>query len=1527
MEVHAHIFTGVLDQDSDDKAITNENYRDASDLLTGFGDVPGAAVAPLGNVAHVFALPAGTNSCIGAVEDKHTRSIIRFQHNSNNIHQILRFKDGDTSEIVRGSVLAFNTSRKITHAHVVDGRLLYWTDAKTLASPSDPPTPSSISGSPPRKINLDKGDISKSIFEYELYAGIPGEDQFENARTYTFRTTDAYGGDPQDENEYTADGAYLNDPAGGLAWLADLLEADYSEISYEDCGGCKIKISFQNNGDGRRLEMETSDGDVLLVGTNIYPVTLEEHHIDLLKEPAHCAPQAKYVYDSETSTNNVRRLCSQYRVRYIYDDYEQSAWGPVSNIALNTGVNGEVQEAYNAIKVDFTDSRLSDPSWLTMIRFVEVAFRDGNSNDWKKIERIPVCELGISSQFYIFRNDKTYDTIPSDELSTDVSLQVLKNFDWAPLRCGTLAISADSDGNTLLFPGAVLENYDNPDCVDMEVTAVEHEDDCLVDIIGTVDIVNDVNFAGDDPDFEYYPLGGIVVYLAGTSFFAISNNPADGSGDGSFRIKGVPNGKEYVLRAASFRCSFSNEQGPRLNLGNNLEWQKTSAPVIEMAGSLTAGPNQYERLIDLSAFVGTEFDLDTETGYGTVDIANQHYARRVTAAPPSANSINLYEYHVLDNDSLNADNDDRIAARGAERQKVLGNARTTGVGVDAELITDHNGYCFDRRYHASGTAIISGTIPVDENDYHPAFADRTMYNGGFKELYDDDLTVVANTNSTLQTQQYLIINEAEAFTALKKTLRTRAVIEDAATPLPSVLFVYQQNGRQQVTGLDGYVNIPYFIPYDIGPDRNDDSLIALFLADVCNEGNASPDIVLVEAEDPVDDPFVVSNFVFTLGDITYMPARYLKGGGEYDFGILYEDRGNRTPGAARAATLRIPVHPDGLTKWKMHWEISSLPPLWATHYRIVRMLNAVHLNYVQWVVRAAQYVRIPSSIEDPVDTTFAAGDATHILFGLYTPIDDSSTTDVTNFFESQDGQVGYVPQIGDRVRLILDDSGSPVNTTTSVLEAEIQGIYIDADGKTSAIVPNVFGSVEIKQGFLAEYLSPVSVDSGLYYEGGEDCYEIGNPGVKTRYHKGPEADQVFGTTPASGFYTGGDTYWRRQLFTDTGVYLTEHQTPSRLIATPCQDIGRVFAIGDNERQQFFYNRHRVSATFIPNSSINGLSAFSGLDFQDINRAFGIIKKTVFADNVLLAICQFKVQPIYINQQELLYLDNTTSLGRSERILNIAKDSVSDFGTNNPESVVSENGRVYFWDGYHGAVCRYAGNGVQDINNRNVRFFRALADERKYSDDPFVYGGYDRKRGLYHITFTSDGETSEVTMTFDESRSGWVAKRAFIPEMYVSRGQDLMTFNLGNMWVHDTNSNRANYYGVQYQPYVTIVVNTAPGSVKLFQFIKQYSNKLFECPTITIPANYDYESGMASKLLPTHFKSYEGIFHANFLRDMNDTDAKFSAITPTSLKQATAMLQGRRLRGETMDITLQAVDGSANILLTRVDVHFVRSEPQ
>ena len=1525
-QVDGRLFSGGLDQDSDPTIVSLDDYIDAQDIYNGYGENVGTITFGKGSTALNFSMPSGTNLCVGTCEDKQNAAAIFFFHNSLGNHQIIRYSAQSQSLflLAKGSALGFSASRKISHSYVVDGTLLYWTDTTTAGT--------TIAGNPPYCLDITRGFQIKQ-HTYEIYAGIAGEGQFANGSTYTFQRQQVDGTADGPTYVFTADGTYLNNPVGGLGWLADQIIASMSAIvSVSECDGCKIGITVTLS--TRRLSLVASAGDVVMVGKNNYPVTLAQHHIDMLKQPGHCAPSATYAADPTYKSNNVVNLCAQFIVRYVYYNNERSAWSPVSNVALNVGIDGLTLPGLNTIKVNFTDPRLSDPSWLCMIKAVEVGFRDTNIENFRLIDRYPVCELGLDSQFIIFRNDKLYQTIPSDE-NTSADVQALKPYDHIPIMTGTMEASADEAGGAITFMGATLEGYDCPDCVDLLMSADAYDgtnaynDACLIDITGTVQVINNAAYPSANPDFEYYPLDGFVVYLAGTPFYAISNNPAAGGGDGSFTIKGVPRGK-YLLRVASFKCSFGSALSPRYDMSNGYEWQRTSSPLIAICNGpaplINDGSFAYynlvqEFVVNLTAVVGPTYNIVTSNPPGLIQIQNQHWSKRYANIANGITGVTMVEGYLLDNDATNPNNAARIGAINVERQMVI----DTRPAPDVGKFTDHNGYFY---------FIYARVKPLTDDWFFSvaddaASANIDSYSGDFMALYNNTLTVVGTgpgSFSGLGPQTLILINRDAWITGRKKTVSALA-LDAASTPLSGVIFNYARNVRSQITGASGLVYFTAYVPWGyptIPTVRNDDGLYALYLNDSCYTGYPATNPKILTIDVTVPGTYAAPNFLFTFIGVVSFNTRFLKGGGVYDFGIVYEDRGNRTCGVVRGVKLTIPFHPapGGLVRWRASWIINSQPPIWATHYRFVRTKNAIEKYYVQWSVLSVIWAKITSPLEDPIITSFANGDATHIFLELYVPpVPDTATAYYFPFFQ-ENGQFSYTPEPGDRVRFILNDQGDPLTTTTQYYEAPVVGKYVDGD-KIYASIPNVFGTLEVKANFLAEYYQPAPGTDEIYYEGGEDCYEILNPGLSNRYHAGPIQNQT-ASLPARGFIVGGDTFFRYDSFTGTSAVATEHAVPRDNMdgTEQCQDIGRPFVLTPDDAQIFFYNRVRFSGKYLQSSLINGLSSFRGTDYQDINRQWGCITWMGFANNVLLAVCRYKIQPIYINRKRLMTLDGDNSVGRSTKVLEIADESVMPYGTSNPESVQVENGYVYGWDKYQAVVWRYATNGVEPIITKMVKYFRQKALERQPFVGDFVVGGYDRRHAMYLLTFVGSGEVlASDTIGFDEIKNRWVSRYRFQPEYYARVGNDLLAGKSNAIHLFFQTTAYSRWFGTQYQPTVTFPFNRDYRANKIWYKMRVLSDRKWSAPVIRVPFNYDYAIGQLSRLKENRFQPYEGHYWAEFLRDMNDTSAQFLNIANPTTRAATALLNGRKLRGQVMIVQLTAVDGSVLTILRSVDAYF------
>ncbi len=73
-----------------------------------------------------------------------------------------------------------------------------------------------------------------------------------------------------------------------------------------------------------------------------------------------------------------------------------------------------------------------------------------------------------------------------------------------------------------------------------------------------------------------------------------------------------------------------------------------------------------------------------------------------------------------------------------------------------------------------------------------------------------------------------------------------------------------------------------------------------------------------------------------------------------------------------------------------------------------------------------------------------------------------------------------------------------------------------------------------------------------------------------------------------------------------------------------------------------------------------------------------------------------------------------------------------------------------------------------------------------------------------------------TLTFDSTSQGWTSFWSFFPEKIVGMNNYLYTFNKGNLYQHNVNETRNNFYGVQYNSKISSVVNAKPLVNKVFK---------------------------------------------------------------------------------------------------------------
>jgi hypothetical protein len=125
--------------------------------------------------------------------------------------------------------------------------------------------------------------------------------------------------------------------------------------------------------------------------------------------------------------------------------------------------------------------------------------------------------------------------------------------------------------------------------------------------------------------------------------------------------------------------------------------------------------------------------------------------------------------------------------------------------------------------------------------------------------------------------------------------------------------------------------------------------------------------------------------------------------------------------------------------------------------------------------------------------------------------------------------------------------------------------------------------------------------------------------------------------------------------------------------------------------------------------------------------------------------------------------------------------------------------------------------------------------------------------------------ANYTLTYSPALEGWTSFHSYFPEWMEHMNSFMYTFKNGEMWKHNTNASRNNWYGTNYPSTITVLLNDSPIDTKMFKTLSYDSTHRWSASVIT-----DLSAGsMAS----SYFEEKEGGFFTYVRRDPNTIDFK------------------------------------------------------
>jgi len=143
------------------------------------------------------------------------------------------------------------------------------------------------------------------------------------------------------------------------------------------------------------------------------------------------------------------------------------------------------------------------------------------------------------------------------------------------------------------------------------------------------------------------------------------------------------------------------------------------------------------------------------------------------------------------------------------------------------------------------------------------------------------------------------------------------------------------------------------------------------------------------------------------------------------------------------------------------------------------------------------------------------------------------------------------------------------------------------------------------------------------------------------------------------------------------------------------------------------------------------------------------------------------------------------------------------------------------------------------------------------------------------------------------------------------GLGFITFMGGDVWVHNkADQVRCNLFGEKKDCVVGAVSNENANTIKLYDSLGVHSDGQWEVYNITIPATLNSPNGMQSRIPSQRFKRRDGVWRAEFLRNMKSTSDTASVIEA---------LSGEPLRGYIIYMKLRNTS-DGQVKLFKLDVN-------
>ena len=359
--------------------------------------------------------------------------------------------------------------------------------------------------------------------------------------------------------------------------------------------------------------------------------------------------------------------------------------------------------------------------------------------------------------------------------------------------------------------------------------------------------------------------------------------------------------------------------------------------------------------------------------------------------------------------------------------------------------------------------------------------------------------------------------------------------------------------------------------------------------------------------------------------------------------------------------------------------------------------------------------------------------------------------------------------------------------------------------------------------------------------------------------------------------TGGSNFtaWEARAFYDSYGYQTlfiESNTLSDRFDSRIWSQGRAHVPFKKSKEIIRINGLIYSDAYAEDVSNLSLSSFnpSLANFSSLDLKFGAIDYIGNYNEDIVALQENRLALIPVNKNIIEYASGNADISVSTDVLQQHRYSSGDYGSSgHPEAVIIQDTSVYFVDESRQAVLSLTGGQLVPISEKNMSSFF----ESFFTNGHTKYvSGYDPRDNTYYLTGLNGTDNEYKTVGYDAARKVWQSRYSFAPDVYSN--QDNMMYSAKYKSVtsgdntifykHDNESAYNTFHGESAaDSIVEVVSKLSPSRVKVYNALSYEGNSAnWDVVADTdITTNLNQQTGGI-----TSWRENEGSYYAVMPRD-------------------------------------------------------------